>query len=75
MKMVIRNGQATMVYSDLWRPILEAIGAIDAPKVTDIEWESGAFVARLRETGEEIARGANRADVIRREVEYLEARL
>lgn len=76
-KLVIRDGLAVGVYSDRWRPILEALGAMQVTRASEVEYEpeSGDWVATLPGTTTEIARGRNRADVIAAEVAYLEDRL
>lgn len=64
------------VYSDKWLPIFEALGTIlDAPKVTDVTWEAGEWVARLRSTGRVIGRGKIREEVVRQEVAFLNQRI
>jgi hypothetical protein len=65
------------VYDDRFRPLLEALGHMEITRATDVEFEpsTGMWVARLRETGEEIARSRERAECIRAEVEFLERRL
>ena len=64
------------VYADKWLPIFEALGQIvAAPKVTDVSWEAGEWVARLRSTGQEIGRGHNREEVVRMEVVFLNQRI
>lgn len=71
----ISGGTAKAVYDDKWRPILEALGVMQVARASEVEFEpeSGDWVATQAGTGKEIGRGKNRADVIRQEVDYLEA--
>jgi len=71
----IVNGEARCVYSDAALPFLKALGVVRAERATDVEWdeEAGEWIARLRSSGEVIAHGESRAQVIREEVAYLEA--
>lgn len=70
----VRGGAATAVYDDRWLPILEALGSVEIRRATDVEWDptTREWVATHRETGREIARGRNRAEVIHAEVAWLE---
>jgi hypothetical protein len=68
----LRGGTAVCVWDDRLRPILEAMGELTVRRATEVEWEGGEWVARLLPEGMEIGRGKNRADVVRKEVEYLE---
>jgi len=72
-KLRVGRGVARAVYDDRWMPILDALGDPQIRRATDVEWESGEWVARLRPSGEIIARGKNRAEVVRAEVDFLEA--
>lgn len=74
-KLVIRDGQAAMVYDDRFRAILEALGPMTVTRASEVEYESGDWVARLPGTGQEIARGRIRSEVIAAEVRYLECRI
>ena len=76
-KLVIRDGRAEMVYSDQWACIARALGAVTIERATDVEYNPAAQVweARHRETGQVIATGANRSQVIAEEVKFLEGRL
>jgi hypothetical protein len=73
----ITAGVATAVYSDEALPILQALGKVEITRATDVEWdeEAGEWIARLRSTGEIIAHGQNRRQVIQGEVAVLEARI
>ena len=64
---------ATAVYDDKWRPIFEAIGPWTVPRGTDVEFEAGEWIARLRATGEIVARSPNRSEVIAAEGWWLNA--
>jgi hypothetical protein len=69
----INSSCAQAVYDDRLRPILEALGTMHISRATDVEFEpqTGDWVARLRSTGQEIARSKSRAECIRAEVQYL----
>lgn len=70
-RMQISGGGASGVYDDRWLPLFEALGAPRVERASNVEWESGEWVARLP-NGEIIARGRNRAQVIQQEISYLE---
>lgn len=72
--LVVRDGQATMVYDDRWRCILEALGPMKVERATRVEFDeaSGEWVGTHIATGQEIARDRNRATVIATEVAWLE---
>ena len=76
-QMIIKDGQASMVYDDRFRPIMEALGVMNVKRATDVEFdaESGDWIATLLETNEVIARGKNRSECIQHEVEYLERKM
>jgi hypothetical protein len=69
----IKDSTAQAVYDDRLRPILEALGAMHVTRATNVEFEpeTGNWVARLRSTGQEIARSKQRAECIRAEIQYL----
>jgi hypothetical protein len=69
----INSSYAQAVYDDSLRLILEALGTMRVTRATDVEFDpqSGDWVARLRSTGQEIARSKQRAECIRAEVKYL----
>lgn len=75
--MVIHDGVAQGVWGDPWRPIYEALGIPVITRASEVEYEpaTGDWVAIHRETGTEIGRGRIRAEVIKQEVAWLEARL
>jgi len=80
-KILIKGGTATAVYDDRFRPLLEALGAMEIERASEVEFdhESGDWIATEVSHdgphGRVIARGKNRAEVIAAEVAYLEARL
>lgn len=72
-KIVVRDGVARSVYDDRFALIYAALGrSLDVERASDVEYEGGAWVARLRASGAVIAAGPVRADVIAAEVAYLE---
>ena len=66
---------ASAVYDDKWRPIFEALGPWTVQRASDVEFEEGLWVARLKATGEVIALGPNRSEVIAAEVRWLNQRM
>ena len=72
--MKIQDGVVYGVYDDRLRPILEALGTMEITRATRVEFEpvSQLWVATYIPTGEVIARGPNRSQVIREEVAWLE---
>ncbi len=76
-KIVVRAGVARCVWDDRFRPVLEALGGgrMEVRRASDVEYERGEWVARLRESGEVISAGRNRSEVIKAEVAYLEGGL
>lgn len=73
-KIQIRGGQIIGVYDDRLLPLYKALGTPVITRATDVEYnqEGQEWEAKLRQTGETISHGPNRADVIRQEVAYLE---
>jgi len=72
-KIVVRDGVARSVYDDRFAPIYAALGrGLDVERASDVEYEGGAWVARLRDSGRVISAGPSRAAVIAAEVAYLE---
>jgi len=73
----MKNGTASAVYDDRWRPILEALGTIKVQRATDVEFDdaSGDWIATRLTTGEVIARGKDRSACIAQEVAFLENEL
>ncbi len=70
----LRGGEARAVYCDRFRSILEAMGALQVTRATNVEFESatGEWVATHRESGQIIGRGRNRSEVVAQEVAWLE---
>jgi hypothetical protein len=52
--------------------MFEALGCVEVARASVVEYESGLWVARLPGSGEVIASGRIRAEVLQAEVEYLE---
>ncbi|MBI4474385.1 MAG: hypothetical protein HY646_17070 [Acidobacteria bacterium] len=71
------DGVVRAIWDDRFRPLLEALGTMTVQRSSEVEFDelTGDWVAKLVGTGEEIARGKNRNEVIAQEVKYLEARL
>lgn len=71
----IVGGAAVMVYDDRWREIARAIGAPTVVRASEVEYdhETGEWFAVYLPTGEVIARGPDRGEVIRTEVKWLES--
>ena len=72
----VRGGQVTAVWEDRFRPILESLGVMEVTRGSNVEFEpeTGDWVATLP-SGQEIARGKERNQVIEQEVAYLEERI
>jgi hypothetical protein len=70
-----QQGQVHAVYSDKLRGL--GLGELHVERASDVEFnhESDEWEARVRTTGELIAHGPNRDDVIKEEVRVLESRL
>jgi len=75
MRIVIRGGEASAVYSDASLGLLEALGRVEIRRASEVEWDDarGEWVARSG--GEEIASGRSRRQVVEDEVRILEERL
>jgi hypothetical protein len=71
-KIVVRSGVAAGVYDDRWLPMFEALGCVEVARASVVEYEGGLWVARLPGSGEVIASGRIRSEVLRAEIEYLE---
>jgi hypothetical protein len=73
-RVVVRGTRALSVYDDRWRPLLEALGALNVKRASEVEFDhvTGDWVAVEVASGRVIARGRSRADVIAAEVAYLE---
>jgi hypothetical protein len=70
----IRNGVVTCVWDDRFRPLLEALGVMEVHRASEVEFnqQTGEWEAKLLATGQIIANGINRNDVITAEVKWLE---
>ena len=68
----ISRGQVTCVYDDRFLPLLEALGTLHVIRATDVEYYYGEWIATLRATGEIIARGSSRDEVVTAEIKWLE---
>ena len=73
----VHGSQVVAVYDDKWAPLMAALGTVTIERASDVEYDSatGEWFAIYRGTGEEIARGANRGEVIAAEVRWLEERI
>lgn len=73
-KISLRGGCATAVWDDRFRPIYEALGHMEVKRATEVEFDhsTGEWVAIHLASGQIIARGKNRSEVIRQEVGWLE---
>lgn len=76
-KLVISGATVNCVYDDRFRPLFEALGVISVKRASEVEFDetSGEWVATHLDSGEVIARGLNRNDVIKAEIAWLEERL
>ena len=76
-KIVLTGQTATCVYDDRFRPLLEALGPLQVRRASEVEFDqaTGDWIATHLETGQMIARGKNRAEVITAEVWWLERRM
>lgn len=69
------TGALKGVYDDKWRVFFESFGMpLNIKRASEVEFDESTqeWYAKYLATGEEIARGSNRAEVIRLEVEWLE---
>jgi hypothetical protein len=76
-KLQIENGVATCVWDDRFRPLLEALGVFEVRRASEVEFNpaSGEWEATLISTGQLIAHGLNRNEVIANEVSWIEENL
>ena len=65
------------VYDDRWAVLFQALGPVEITRASEVEWDDATqeWVATHKETGAVIARGKNRAEVIKKEISWLEERL
>jgi hypothetical protein len=75
-KVSLRGSELHAVYSDQWRPIYEAVGTLVVKRESEVEFNhaTGEWEAIHLASNTIIARGQNRKEVIRLEVEWLEQR-
>ena len=73
----VRGGVLRTVYDDRWAPLFAALGKVTIERASEVEYDhrAGEWVATHHATGEVIARGVNRQQVIAAEVRWLEGRL
>lgn len=73
----VQQGIAISVYDDRLRPIYQALGIQEITRASNVEWEAekSAWVARDPQSGDIIAYGPDRAEVIRLEVMALESKI
>ena len=73
----LRGGVLRTVYDDRWAPLFAALGHVNIERASDVEYDHEAreWVATHHSTGEVIARGVNRSEVIAAEVRWLEERI
>ena len=72
--MILDGDGAQMVYDDRWLPILDALGPFTVTRATRVEYDHATrdWIATHINSGQEIARGRNRSEVIQAEVAWLE---
>lgn len=75
-KIAIHGSKVACVYSDKFMPLLQALGDVVIQRASEVEYDNSSkkWVAFHR-SGEQIASGVNREDVIKQEVRWLEERL
>ena len=73
----VRGGVLRTVYDDRWAGIMAAIGKVTIERASDVEFDhaAGEWIATYHATGEVIAHGVNRNEVIASEVRWLEERI
>lgn len=76
-KVHITDGAAHGVYDDRLAPLYHALGLPEIKRATDVEYDpaSQEWVATHRDTKTVIASGPVRAEVIAREVSWLEDKI
>jgi len=70
----IQNNTLRSVYDDRFHFILAALGSVKIERASEVEFDHAAseWVATSVATGQVIARGSNRSEVIASEVRWLE---
>ena len=73
-KINISGGKVNCVYDDRFRPLFEVLGKPVIERATEVEYDPDTrdWTATIIPTGEIIARGKNRNEVIEAEVKWLE---
>ena len=73
----VRGGELHMVYDDRWHSLFAALGTVTIERASEVEYDHEAreWVATHHATGEVIARGVHRNEVIASEVRWLEAKI
>lgn len=76
MRMIVSGSQCRAVYADALRPLAEAMGEMTVQRASSVEFDeaSGEWQAMLA-SGDQIAHGRERNEVLRAEVAWLERRL
>jgi hypothetical protein len=69
------NGTVASMYNDVLRDL--DLGPISTQRASSVEWDrkTQEWVAKVVQTGEVLARGGRRGEVVAREVEVLQGRL
>ena len=72
-KIFVRGSAVRCVYDDRFLPLLEALGDLAIERASSVEYDciSGEWFA-MHISGQIIARGKNRNDVIAQEIKWLE---
>ena len=73
-KIVIRGSKVVCMYDDRLLPLLEALGTLEIVRASNVEYNplSKIWEAERITTGQIIASGSNRNEVITQEVKWLE---
>jgi hypothetical protein len=72
-KAVVVKDTIKMVYDDLWRPILDAIGELEIDSTTTVVLDKGFWVGYYNNI--EIVRDKSRAKVVQAEIKWCEKHL
>lgn len=71
------NGKRVLsVYNDDLQKARDVLGKPDVKRASNVEWDENRelWVAKLKDTGEILAEGPNRAEVVKEEVRVLNER-
>lgn len=73
-KIAIHGSKVACVYDDRFIPLLEALGTLEIVRASNVEYNplSKTWEAERVTTGQVIASGSNRNEVITKEVKWLE---